>query len=742
MYALIRDCRPVVSPDLSADETGSQSRSILNLNNNEIGLVPFPFVVKARCDADTRTAVVAATESVYEIPVHGEGLSRFHFAFALDDVYRQSPREPVEFEIQLQAENRVQTLFRQLLTMSRVQSFGWQDHSVPLDLKGRALIRLISRKKPEVKANSPIMAFWSALQIIPCTVVTKEDSPPPNLIVISLDTLRADHLRAFGYHRNTAPALDGLIEESTRFENCSSQWHSTQVSHNCILSGQYEQTHQVPDRYAVTPARMNTLAEILAANGYLTTAFTGGGWMAASLGLCKGFERYVDNETRKNGSFELADNYPQIENWLNTFAPSRFFLLIHTYQIHSPYPTYMKKYDSFFRRATAEDLIRMKLQPQSVKDSFDRLGFLSEEKQVSRDDTSLLQCMRDYYDASILCTNDYLLAPLFHLLKRKGLYDRTIIVVLSDHGEEFFEHERFYHNDSLYEELIHVPLIIKPSGKENPPQTVSTPVQTVDLLPTLLEMMKLKDPEPDSRDGRSLADTVLKGTVPPQRPVFSQSQAKFSVRLGSRKLILRTRVAPEEQTIIPRIEAFDLRKDPGEQKPQPDDISGFEALYSALFRRFIQKHPGVHIRIPPQFSSQKIDIEIHNPDGNQPVRRILGIGLTRQDHLNLREGNQSVFCSLQGSTWDKELIIVPAKEGLTLNIRIRLDGRTIPPVPSSGIVWEQGLFRMTEIPAKMSRLRPDGISVYAIMRPYSEGAARSKLSRETQKKISSLGYLE
>ncbi len=745
MLDITKTCELISAPDLTGTELEPELLEKINRPLNESDRIQIPFVNKVKCDNETRTALLAATDTVYEIPLKDNGDRRFLFSFAIDDDHRKFLREAVEFEVQLfdEESQSTKTVFQEVLSMSRRQNFGWQNRSLEIREKVPCRIRLITRKFPEVYKTKPVLAYWSGLNLLPLNE-RRSKNKRPNLILISLDSLRADHLSLHGFQRDTAPALDRLIRDSIVFDTCWSQWHSTQVSHNSIFSGQYEENHRVPRLYPVTPSRMVTLTELLAREGYRTAAFTGSGRMAASLGLAKGFERYFDNETRQLGTLELGDNRPQIESWLQEFSDGRFFLFIHTYQIHSPYPTLIDHYDGLFRKIMPDDIPRMKLEALPIVDSFDRLGFLSLGKPVTRKDESLFQCMKDYYDGSIRFTSDFLIDPLLDTLKRLGIYDNTIIVVLSDHGEEFFDHERFYHNDALFEELIHVPLIIKPTGPAPMPQRIETPVQTVDLLPTLCELMRVPDSEAAVRDGRSLAQSIWTGKEPPPVAVFSQSQSKYAARKGERKLILRCRVAPSEQAVIPRIECLDLKTDPGEVKPQVDDLTGYEDLYESLQQKLISRHDGIHIRFPAGFQGKKLDIRIETPDGSPSIRRLYEIGVTRLDSSIYSKSYQFIQCRWTGSSWPKELVLEPRPDQcLSLRITISVDGRSVSWRTGPGITRMGDLATMNDPsqPIVLSRLKQE-ITVYGIWPPAGPRTVAPLSGSDAQKKLKTLGYID
>jgi len=379
------------------------------------------------------------------------------------------------------------------------------------------------------------------------------DARRPNLVIVSLDTLRADRLGAYGHDRPTSPHLDRMAEGATLFEQAYSQSPKTAPSHMTLFTGLYPEAHRVKNRFnARTPwlGRLSpdlpTLAEMLAAAGYRTVGRTSGANVHASLGFARGFESYERAGRDARSVFRAAGEA------LGRLAarPAPFFLFAHTYQVHAPYlppPAYRDAFvDPDYAGAIESDPAKLGASYEDVYAEFWR--------RVDRDDAADRRHLLDLYDACIRFTDDELGAFL-ERLEALGLADRTIVVVLSDHGEEFGGHGGFEH-DALWQEILHVPLVVRvPEGVRAgwTGRRVAEPVGLVDVMPTLLELLAL--PVPEHVQGRSLVGVVERGEAP--RPwVFAQYRldGDLALRAGRWKWLKDDRGA----------RLYDLAEDPGE----------------------------------------------------------------------------------------------------------------------------------------------------------------------------------
>ena len=402
--------------------------------------------------------------------------------------------------------------------------------------------------------------LWSlALVVLAGSCRRSEDPPKPNLVLVSIDTLRPDHLTAYGYERPTSPVISRLADEGIVFEQAFSQSPKTATSHMSLLTGVYPPAHRVANwgerRVRRLSADSPTLATLLARLGYRTEAHTDGGNVSARLGFGQGFERYVEHRgagTVFDGARQALDQFAE-EDGAGTRAP--FFLFVHTFEVHDPYLPPAEYAAEFVDPSYSGDIIGSREELERLVGSGNYWASHEEYwNRVDREDPADLQHLQDLYDAGILYT-DVQLGTLMDHLRSLDLDAETIVVVLSDHGEEFLEHGGFLHN-SLFQEILHVPLIFRfPEGLALPTGLrIQTIVRLVDVLPTLLEVMGL--PAPEHLQGHSLMPLIGEGEAP-TRPVFSQWLAGgriVALRDGDWKYI---RVKRQEQL-------FDLSEDPGE----------------------------------------------------------------------------------------------------------------------------------------------------------------------------------
>ncbi len=296
----------------------------------------------------------------------------------------------------------------------------------------------------------------------------------PNIILISLDTLRADKLSCYGYDIPTSLNIDKLAKNGILFMNAFTNAPSTPPAHASLLTGLYPSktglfifpeigSHQ--DYYYLNQ-EIDTMADIHSDNNYLSTAFTGGGWVSKAIGLNKGFYSFVENESPTTN--DLLQNCTNALDWIEKNRGFKFFLFLHTYEIHRPYNHH----------------------------------YFSEIKEYYK-----MPHTKASYDSGILYT-DLVLDIFIKELKRMKAYDNTIIIITSDHGETHDEHNNisgytYNHGGSFFDEEIKVPLIFHYPLKFKP-KKVNKIVGLVDVLPTLLDILKI-----NSRSGELDGDSLL-----------------------------------------------------------------------------------------------------------------------------------------------------------------------------------------------------------------------------------------
>jgi arylsulfatase A-like enzyme len=372
-----------------------------------------------------------------------------------------------------------------------------------------------------------------------------------SVILVSLDTLRADRLGSMGYPRPTTPILDQLAAEGTVMEKGISPAPWTLPAHVSLFTSQLPDEHRVRRvESRVRPYHL-LLSESFREAGYRTAAFTGGGYVSGGYGFRQGFEVYDDHDEAAEGGPEgIAE---AAVAWVRENGHRPFFLFLHTYEPHGPY-TDTDFVDPADRGRLTEEMIAGKV--SSVPDPTE-----AERRYIS-----------DLYDGDIAHT-DRAMGGALATLKDEGFLDKAIVVVTSDHGEDFWDHDATdipRHGHTLYEEIVHVPLFLRAPGIIPAGGRLATPVSLVDLGPTLLDLTGL--PVPASMHGISFETDLRAGTEPAIHPVLSEAirygPRRFAWREGDLKVILTPEPAAvdEHSWIVPQpVEVFDLARDPRER---------------------------------------------------------------------------------------------------------------------------------------------------------------------------------
>jgi arylsulfatase A-like enzyme len=392
---------------------------------------------------------------------------------------------------------------------------------------------------------------------------------PHPIIIVDIDTLGAKHLGAYGYARDTSPHLDAFARNAVHFAWAFSQAPNTLPSQASIFTGLYPSTHQTVANDARLPQEVTTLAEVLQANGYRTAAFVDGGFMAAAFGHAQGFDTYQSFE--HTGLVEIG---PAVRAWIDEHAAELFFLLIHTYDVHWPYDP-PEPYRSMFVTGLAPP-------SPGFEPTAELLESLRRDKSRSLP-TNDLEYARARYDGGIRYVDDWL-GELLAQLRAAGLMERATIVVLADHGEEFQEHGSVGH-DRLYATVTHVPLLLRlPGGRAA--RIIHQAVETIDLMPTLLELSEI-EPPPDLQ-GRSLV-AAIRGARPPSGVAVSESPF-----FGGQRAVTADDFRLMWTGDRDRVELYQFRQDPDEQRDlsaaHPRRAQGLrEAL--ALWQTMVDRSP-------------------------------------------------------------------------------------------------------------------------------------------------------
>ena len=372
---------------------------------------------------------------------------------------------------------------------------------------------------------STVALLFSAIVLLSANGCHKSESPrgPFNVVLITIDTVRADHVGAYGDRDAETPNIDALAREGVRFDQAISPVPLTLPAHASLLSSTLPLHHGVRNNGGASfPPDRETLAGLFRQNRYRTAAFVGAFVLDHRFGLDRGFDVYDDAIPRNpaaTSQFDAerrgGDVVDRALGWLQQKDRRPFFVWIHLYDAHAPYEP-----------------------PEPYRSRFSQR----------------------LYDGEIAYV-DQQIGRIVAEVRRQGAGQRTIIALVGDHGEALGEHGELTHGLLLYEPTLRVPLVIAAPGLL-PPSVVHQPTSTVDLATTIAALARLRFPD-GNRDGRDLSTALMKGSEPPASNPYSETEypktfgwsGLSAVRRGSDKLIAS-----------PDSELFDLAADPGESR--------------------------------------------------------------------------------------------------------------------------------------------------------------------------------
>ncbi len=407
-----------------------------------------------------------------------------------------------------------------------------------------------------------------------------------NLVFVSFDALQAAHVGSYGYHRDVTPTIDAFARSGYRFTRVNSVASWTVPSSMTWFTGVYPCEHRMTNKFAEynqlvqRPANLKelspnlvTLAEVLRQAGYATGGFTGNAGVSGGFGYEQGFDRYF-YEPGKFGGFDVS--LPMAIEWSKANKDRNFFLFLHGYDCHGQFVP-KEEFDGRFVepgysgrfRGTAQEqeLLReegLELGALPLPDADVRFWRAIYDEKIQRADERFQRFLKEF--------------------EKLGLMDKTIFVLTSDHGTELYEHRRFDHGFTLYDEQLHVPLVVKLPGQREG-RTVVDRVSSIDLMPTLLDLLEV-DPGPARGQLRGTSLVPAMRGEPANRDCFSETDyreytfKRAIVKPDGWKLI----VTLESQTR----ELYDLNTDPEEKhnraESEPGRVRELEADLYAHFR--------------------------------------------------------------------------------------------------------------------------------------------------------------
>jgi arylsulfatase A-like enzyme/Flp pilus assembly protein TadD len=358
-----------------------------------------------------------------------------------------------------------------------------------------------------------------AVVLLSCSGLTTR--PIRNVILISIDTCRADYLSCYGYPRKTTPNIDAIANEAALFENVISPVPLTLPSHCSMMTGTIPPHHGVHDNdnYWLN-GRNITLAEVLKENGFATAAFVSAFVLDSQFALNQGFNTYYDNFDLLPGRFKAnerrADKTTRLAlDWLDNHSENKFFLFVHYYDPHTDYEP-----------------------PEPFASKFS-----------------------DNLYAGEIAYTDHNIASLIEKLKSLGIFDSSLIIITSDHGEMLGEHGEDEHGYFIYQSALKVPLIFRLPGQRKP-QRIKHPVGLVDIAPTVCSLLGIEPPVP--YHGRDLSVYLRGSTISPTKR-FIYAESLYPTKYGGNSLlgVLGDRYKYIQTT---RPELYDIQIDPAESE--------------------------------------------------------------------------------------------------------------------------------------------------------------------------------
>jgi choline-sulfatase len=396
--------------------------------------------------------------------------------------------------------------------------------------------------------------------------VYKDKILPPkeyNLIIVAFDGLQAKHLHSYGYPLDTTPNLDEFLKQSYLFTNAVSPSSWTVPTFMSVFTSMYPSEHKVLNKFSdydlktqkgtisnlkeLSPDAV-TLAQILKDNGYVTGGFTGDAGVGAQFGYNQGFDTYFDGPTF--GGFDIST--PKALEWLQQNKDQKFFLFLHGYDVHGQHAP-----DGGFDYRYVTQPYTGKYSGSPVEQAALREEALAKgDLTMSAEDVAF---WRAIYDEKINRT-DAEFKNFLDQVEQMGLLDNTVIVLMSDHGTEFYEHKRFDHGATLYSELVDVLFAVHMPGQSTG-QRIDQLVSTLDIVPTALDLLGVQNPVTEQTRGVDLKPAFSGGSV--AHDVYSETDCRLYtfkrslVTADGWKLILTLENGNKE--------LYNLTQDPNEQ---------------------------------------------------------------------------------------------------------------------------------------------------------------------------------
>lgn len=504
-------------------------------------------------------------------------------------------KTPLKFVVRrAEAPTGTPPIFSKLIQPGSRETGFWKPVDVPLGVsRGQKLKLEFTTSCPSSEPSFSGLPVWASPSL---RRVAKEDLKP-NIVLISIDTVRADHLSAYSYPRHTSPHIDAWARDGgLLFENAVAAAPWTLPSHVSMLSGVEAIRHGI--NYGIPDHSFPLISRVFARHGYKTIAFTGGGFLNPSFGFETGFDVYHSWPASKDGGEELATNTRHFIGWLKSHRDTRFFAFFHTYEVHGPFRPRQPYFRSWCSPASQgfEGLVVLNDAGFDRDDGYTILKHYDlhvpgkPPRPLKKDE---MQLARDLYDAGIAYADEHV-GRILDTLKSTGLAENTVVVITSDHGEALGDRGLAGHAYP-YDFNVMVPLIIRIPGLRPPNPRVSRQVRSVDIAPTLLDVSGLEAEV--TLDGVSLLPFFRgrEADVPKEAWIYA---AKTNYGIGLRmdnttKFIWNNTAWSPAQN---REELYELKNDPAEERNLIDAGSNVDDLKELMLDYAQKNETGLRIR--------------------------------------------------------------------------------------------------------------------------------------------------
>ncbi len=514
----------------------------------------------------------------------------------------------------------------------------WAEYRIPLKAC-KGICRLV--------ISSPRAVWISSCEII------QGEQHAPNVLIYLIDAVRQDHLHCYGYPRDTSPNIDAVAQEGIRFTNLMPQSSWTKPSVASLLTSTYPAIHGAQDNPDLLRKDLPALAAVLQQHGYETQGLITNPNLLPLWGFGAGFTRYVNVDASDTKNLDDAKVVDTALASLETLQGRPWFMYVHAMGPHSPYappPEFAGK----FRNAAYADL-----------------GAAAECQQTL-----------DAYDAEI-AYSDAQLARLINALKQRNLYENTLLLIIADHGEEFWDHGGVNHGRTLYQEMLTIPLIMKLPMGRHAGESRGALVEMIDIAPTILDCLAL--PKEERFQGRSFKELIDTGTCEPRMGYASLLGLSFSARA------IRYQNYKYLRDLAGGWEAFfDLSADPKElhgmaaPPPEGDLMRGMAARIAA------RGGAGLHILMTCGDDEHRVDGTVQGTAlgafdlsyyewKGEAHREGNGIRFSWKTKHERDHDFQRDFWHASMAEQDHALLRIAVDPDQEICLRVKVDGQPIPP---------------------------------------------------------------